>query len=302
MSNWWVPLDIGVVQGLILACAVLGFSIALRVLRFPDLTVEASLLLGGAAYAVAITHGKSIGLSFALALIIGAVAGAITATLHTRLCLNKFLAGILVIAAAYSLSLRLMGGSNIGLLDAPNPLERVQSWNDNGPKDTHIGDVFALGLLTAGVCFGLVMLLKSRTGMKLRAAGCNPLHARAIAVDPAWYLVGGIALMNALAAFSGALLAMYQGFSDVSMGQGTLIIALASMTIGERLTASSRWPEYLSVVVAAVAGSILYQWIIAVAVRMGLAATDLKLATAIIVLIVVAVRAAKKDDLLAESI
>ena len=301
MNTWWIPIDIGIIQGLILASAVLGFSIALRVLRFPDLTVEGSILLGGAAYAASRSAGGGFVPATLIAVGVGAAAGAATATLHVRLSMNKFLAGILVIAAAYSVSLRIMKGSNIGLLDVSGPFERTEALNRLGPPNTHLGDAALLGLLVFAAASVSALILRSPTGMRLRAAGCNPSHARALGIPVGLSLIVGLAVTNALAALSGVLLATYQGFADIGMGYGTLIVGLASLAIGERLVSTSRLPGYLTVILAACLGSILYQCVMAIAIRLGLAPTDLKLATAVIVLLIVAVRITKTDDLLLEA-
>jgi putative ABC transport system permease protein len=302
MSDWLIPFDIGLIQGLLFACAVLGFAIALRVLRFPDLTVEGSLLLGAAVFGSAQIAHWSFAAAFVAALTSGAVAGATTAALHLYMRMNRFLAGILVIAATYSLSLRIMQGSNISLLNIKTPLEQLARFNRLGPRDTHFGDAALLGICVVGIAIASTVLLRSRMGMRFRAAGSNPQHARALGIPVSLVLIGGLAATNALAAISGVLLASYQGFADVGIGQGTLIIVLASLSIGERFLSSVRISEYVAVVIAACVGAITYQILIAFAVRLGLAPTDLKLVTALIVLIVVAIRARRADDLLMEPV
>jgi putative tryptophan/tyrosine transport system permease protein len=142
----------------------------------------------------------------------------------------------------------------------------------------------------------LFAALSSRTGIQMRVAGSNPEYARSIGIRVPLYVVASLVVSNALAGGAGALLAMYQGFADVSMGQGLLMIALASMTIGERLLPESRFVYPLYVILAAVLGSIVYQILVAYAVRRGLAPTDLRLVTAVFVLAVIAVRIWQRDE------
>ena len=298
MSNWWPAIDIGIIQGLIFVSAVLGLGVSLRLLRFPDLTVEGSLMLGAASYASVRSAGGGFTIALLIALVTGLIAGSITATLHVYLRLNKFLAGILVIAATYSIALRVMHGSNISLLDVSSPFDQTASLNSVGLPDTHLGDILMLSCLAFGISTMMILLLRSRLGIRLRAVGCNPVYARTLGIPVSLYLITGIAVTNALASLSGMLLATYQGFSDVGMGQGILVVALASLALGERFTASQRLPEYIAVVIAAFVGSILYQLVIAAAIRMGLPPTDLKLATAVLVLFVVAVRMNKNEMLM----
>jgi len=295
--NWLVPLDIGLSMGLIFAWAVLALALAFRLLSFPDLTVEGSLPLGAAVYAAILKSDGSLSTAVVTAIIAGAIAGGLTAFLHVRFSLNKFLAGIIVVAITYSLSLRIMGASNIGLLQSASLFDFVT------PLDRATGEIFHAGtilFLAVSLVIGatlLVSALSSRRGMRLRVAGSNPEYARSLGISVPWNLIFGLALTNGLAAFSGVLLAMHQGFADVGMGLGVLILALAAMTIGERLISEKKVPFHIFVVLAAIFGSILYQVLVAYAVRMGLAPTDLKLVTAVLVLLVVAFRVSQDGEL-----
>lgn len=299
--NWLAPLEIGITMGLILAWAVLALAVAYRLLNFPDLTVEGSLPLGAAVFAVLTKGGFSWPIATLGGVILGATAGALTGFLHVRFSLNKFLSGIIVVAITYSVSLRVMGASNIGLLrttslfDLLSPLDRLVG-------SSYVGTIFALVLLLS-VGGGLLLLgLSSRRGMRLRVVGSNPEYARALGISVPLNLIFGLAITNGLAALSGVLLAMHQGFSDVSMGQGVLILALAAITIGERLLPERILSFQTFVILAAILGSILYQALIAYAIRFGLAPTDLKLATAMMVLFVVVLRISRNGDFFAEGL
>jgi putative ABC transport system permease protein len=298
--DWLVPLDIGVIMGLLLAWAVLALALAFRLLAFPDLTVEGTVPLGAAVFAILLKNGFPLWVAVMMALVSGLAAGALTAYLHLRFRLNKFLSGIIVVAIAYSLSLRIMGASNIGLLQSASIFDFVKPLDDGGGGTFHVGTILLLfGLLLGGATL-LVAGLLSRRGMRLRVAGSNPLYARSLGISVPWNLVCGLALTNALAAVSGVLLSMHQGFADIGMGQGILILALAAMTIGERLLPERNLPFPIFVVAAAILGSIFYQLLVSYAIRLGLAPTDLKMATAVLVLIVVALRVSRDEALLSE--
>lgn len=296
--SWLAPLDIGLVMGLLLAWAVLALALALRLLDFPDLTPEGSLPLGAAMFAILHKGGLPMPVSIICALLTGAAAGALTGFLYVRFRLNKFLAGIIVIAIAYSFSLRIMGASNIGLLQFVSIFDLAEPLNKDMPM--HLGTILMLTGLIAVGGVALLWALATRRGVRLRVAGSNPEYAKSLGINVPLNMVLGLAATNALAAFSGLLLTMHQGFADISMGQGILILALAAMTIGERLLPEKHLPFHVVVFLAAIVGSVTYQVLIAHAVRAGLAPTDLKLATAIMVLAVVALRVSRNGELLAE--
>ncbi|MFC1552627.1 ABC transporter permease [Candidatus Latescibacterota bacterium] len=298
--SWLVPLDIGLVMGLLLAWAVLALTLGFRLLDFPDITVEGSLPLGAAVFAVLNKSGTPMVVSMLCAMLAGAVTGAFTGFLYIRFKLNKFLAGIIVIAIAYSLSLRIMGASNIGLLQSPSVFDLVEPLNRSLPGRFHIGTILMLsGFIVVGAVV-VLWALSTRQGVRLRVAGSNPEYANSLGINVSLNVIVGLAITNAFAAFSGLLLSMHQGFTDISMGQGVLILALAAMTIGERLLPEKHLPFHAFVFFAAILGSVVYQILVAYAVRVGLAPTDLKLATAIMVLAVVAFRISRDGELIAE--
>lgn len=298
--SWLVPLDIGLVMGLLLAWAVLALTLGFRLLDFPDLTVEGSLPLGAAVFAVLHKGGLPMPASMLCALLAGAAAGALTGFLHVRFKMNKFLAGIIVIAIAYSLSLRIMSASNIGLLQLASVFDFVEPLNRDMPGRLHLGTILMLtGFIAVGGA-ALLWALATRRGVRLRVAGSNPEYAKSLGINVPLNVIIGLAITNALAAFSGLLLTMHQGFADISMGQGVLILALAAMTIGERLLPEKHLPFHAFVFLAAIVGSVAYQVLVAYAVRVGLAPTDLKLVTAIMVLAVVALRVSRNGEFLAE--
>jgi putative ABC transport system permease protein len=280
--SWLPPIEIGAIQGLVMLGAVLSFAIAFRLLGFPDLTVEGAMPLGAATYAVMAHGGYSLGLALLAACIVGAMCGALTAFLHVVFKVNKFLAGIIVVAVAYSLSLRVMSGPNVSLLQSGSLFSTLSSFAVGAPP------LLILGLIWLPLLGALSWFFGGPSGIRLRAVGSNPVFAQSVGVSTKIATVAGLAACNVLAAFAGVLQCDYQGFADVSTGQGVLILALAALAIGEAVVPSRRLVYYKFVLIAAVIGSMAYQIILAVAVRAGLPQTDLRLATGVLVLAFVA--------------
>lgn len=283
-------LDIGLTSGLVYAWIVLALAVAFRLLDFPDLTIEGSVPLGAGAYAAIVALDASPLAAIAGGVLAGAAAGALTGWIHSRLRLNKFLAGILVVAICYSGGLRIMGASNVGLIRFSTIFDRLGEWDRSFGTSFHVATATFLGLLVLLGITALAAALSSRWGLRMRVAGTNPEYAEGLGLVPGRYLIVGLAATNGLAALGGILLSTRQGFSDIGMGQGLLILALASLTIGERLFPQRLFPIHLYVLCASVLGAVAFQVLAALALRAGLAGADVKLATALIVLLVVGLR------------
>jgi len=213
----------------------------------------------------------------------GMVAGYVTGVLHTRLRVTELLAGILVMTALYSVNLHVMGRSNISLLDRATLATRLHTivhstatWSN----DVSFGAVFLVLTLVLG--FAFTWFLRTDFGTAMRAAGDNPSMIIAQGVDRRGMVELALALANGLVAFSGALIAQYQGFADVTMGVGTLVAGMAAVILGETLK-PKRWRLGATIAMVAV-GAIVFRGLIAVALRIGLNPIDLKLATAAFVL------------------
>ena len=282
-----VPLQIGAVQGLLVASAVLGFAIAFRLLRFPDLTIEGSVPLGAATYAVLNHAGAPMPVAVAGAGLAAAAAGALTASLHVKLDVNKFLAGIIVVSIAYSLTLRVMEGPNVSLLRSASLLGYPRSLASGAWQWGLL--VFLSGGLGV-IAAAAIGFLRTRPGIALRAAGANPVFAASLGIGSRAAIIAGLAGSNALAGLGGVFQADYQGFADVGSGQGILVVALAALAIGEALVPRRSVTFSVHVVLAAITGSVAYHVIVAYAMRAGLKPTDLRLATGLLVLVVVALR------------
>jgi putative tryptophan/tyrosine transport system permease protein len=296
MTHALVVLDIGLTMGLIFVPVALSMMLSLRCLDFPDLTVEASFPLGAAVCALAIGAGVAAGGALILGAIAGALAGTVTALIQRYVRLSKLLAGVIVLTMFYSITLRVMGASNISLLGSETVFDRAASWDVSVGFGARLHPALALLLLAlvAATAIGLEFFLGTVWGLRLQAVGNNELFARDMGIASSAYVIGGLAAANTLVAMSGGLLAMHQGFADVGMGQGILVVGIASIAIGERIMSVARSIGRIKALLAAAfVGSILYQLAVVGALRLGLAASDLKLATAIIVLAVMATQYAR---------
>ena len=286
-SQWEFWLS-AVVLGLAFAALAWGVYIASRVLRFPDITPDGSFPLGAAVAATLIVGGTDPLLATVAAFFAGMVTGYVTGLLHTRLRVTELLAGILVMTALYSVNLHVMGRSNISLLDRSTVATRLHAivpataaW----PSDVSFGVVFLVLMVVLGTSFA--WFLRTDLGTAMRAAGDNPAMITAQGVDRRGMVELALALANGLVAFSGALVAQYQGFADVTMGVGTLVAGMAAVILGETLK-PRRWRLGAGIAMVAV-GAVVFRGLIAVALRIGLDPIDLKLATAAFVLATLAI-------------
>ena len=272
--------------GIIYAIMALGVFISFRTLNMPDLSVDGSFVLGAAVSVVMSSGGQPL-LGLFIAFLMGCGAGSITALLHTKLKIQPLLAGILTMLALYSLNLKVMGGrANIPLLNKPTVF--------NSLEGTVLGDysklVFSLVVLVL-ILLLLFLFLKTRLGFALRATGDNDHMVRALGVNTDFVILMGMALSNGLVALSGALIAQSQSFVDISMGIGMVVIGLASVIIGEVIFGTK---SLLRRLIAVVLGSIFYRLVIAFALESGMPTTDLKLVSAVIVAIAMAMPIIKK--------
>ena len=258
-------------QSLIFAIMVLGIYISFRILNFPDMTVDGTFPLGAAISAKLLTLGVNPYLTLLVALVAGAVAGAVTGLIHVKLKVKDLLAGILVMTALYSVNLRVMGKSNIPLFEEDNIF------------NTEYSMMITIVVLILISKFLLDYLLKTKFGFALKALGDNENLIVSLGLNEEKYKIYGLMIANAFVAFSGAVLAQYQGFADVGMGTGIIVIGLASIIIGDTLFGKRRKLAGTTIVII---GSILYRGVIAVTLSMGMDASDLKLITSVIVIVI----------------
>jgi putative ABC transport system permease protein len=281
-------------QGLAYAGLALGTYLTLRVLNFPDLTVDGSFALGGGTAAVLITNGVPVPVALLVAFGFGALAGLVTGLIHTRLGVNDLFAGILTTTGLYSITLRLMGRSNIPLTDTPRGIDQLPDLSAGFDDEWSV----ALTLVVLGLVLLLALLLSTDFGLALRALGNNPTMARANGINQRRGLNIGIAAANGLVGLSGALVALFQGFADVTMGIGSLILGLGMVIIGESILRPRSVPVAL---IAAVAGAVVFRGLIAVALALGLEPVDLKLVTAVLLLVALAAGRLRIPGLSAQS-
>lgn len=267
-------------QGMAYAFLAWAALLSLRVLRFADISVDGTFTTGGAVAALLLLKGQSPLVACSAAIVAGLAGGAITGLIHTKLGINDLLSGILVMTALYSVNLHVMGRSNMPLLDAKTIVDLA---GNLGIKlDSNWAPLVIFFLLAMAFRFALVALLKTDYGLALRATGDGPMMVPAQSVNTDLVKIVGLALANGMAAFSGALIAQYQGFVDIAMGIGSLVTGIAGVVIGERLLGvrGVGWN-----VTSAFVGAIVFRLLIAGALRIGLNPVDLKLATAVLVLI-----------------
>ncbi len=284
----------GLQQGLLYCFMVLGVYIAFRVLDFPDLTVDGSLPLGAAVTAALVVGGTSPWLATAAGVAAGVCAGMTTGFLHIVLRGGsggsptnygpKLLAGILTMTALYTINLRVMGRSNTPLLGVDGLFEKLGDLL--GIALSAWALICALALLAIVVKLVLDWFLHTEIGLCLRATGDNEQMIRAMGTNTDTMRIIGLGLANGLVALTGSLVAQQQGFADVGMGIGTIVAGLAGVIMGEVIFGerSVSW-----VLFAVIGGSIVYRLLIAVSLRLGIAPTDLKLLTAVLVVLALSV-------------
>ncbi|KIL42237.1 ABC transporter permease [Gordoniibacillus kamchatkensis] len=266
--------------GLLYSLMALGVFITFRILDFPDLTVDGSFTTGAAVTAIMISHGNSPWLATLVAFASGLAAGACTGLLHTKGKINGLLSGILMMIALYSINMRIMGKPNISLLGV----------------DTIFASISPLVFMLIVVIIVKLLLdafLHTDLGLALRATGDNSRMIRSLGANTDSTTILGVSLSNGLVAVSGAFVAQQSGFADISMGIGMIVIGLASVIIGEAIFGSG---SVFRATLAAVLGSVVYRLVVAFALRVQwLDASDLKLITAIIVIVALVLPTARRS-------
>ncbi len=263
--------------GLLWSIMTLGVYISYRILDVADLTVEGSITLGAAVCANMITSGNDPVLSLLIAFLGGTAAGLVTGLLHTKLRIPALLSGILTMIALYSVNLRVMGMSNVSLLRMTTAYSKISDWL--GVNKT-ISVIIIGGAAAVGLVFILYWFFGTQIGSAIRATGNNPHMVRAQGINTDTAIIIGLMLANGLVALSGGLIAQSQNYADVQMGTGAIVIGLASLIIGEVLFGKRGFKSRL---ISMIFGAITYRIIIALVLRMGMPADDLKLFTAITV-------------------
>lgn len=282
-------LPISLYEGLSYGFVAIGVYMTFRVLSFPDLSVDGSFPLGGAVAAVLIINGVSPWLATVIALFAGCLAGLCTGLLNTKLRINALLAGILVMVSLYSINLIIMGRANIPLLREVTIFDSVaQLFGINTSLGLSIGFMAVLAII---ILVLLNWFLRTEIGLALRATGDNEQMVRGLGCNTDMTTMLGVSISNGLVSLSGALIAQNQGFSDVGMGIGMIVMGLASVIIGEGLF---RPKGVTWVLLAVVGGTFMYRLFIGIALRLGLPPTNLKLITALLVIVALAIPYVRK--------
>ena len=267
--------------GFIYALVAMALFFSFRILNIADMTTDGAFTLGCAVSATAAVAGHPF-LGLPLAMLAGAAAGFVTAFLQTKLGVPSILAGIVTNTGLYTVNLAVMGfSSNVPMLKTQTVFTAVQALAGEGfPYKLVVA-----GVITVAVCALLIFFLGTRLGLSIRATGDNPDMVRASSINPAFTITVGLCIANAMTALSGAVLAQYQRSADINLGTGMVVIGLASLIIGETLfSRGSMWTKAL----AAVAGSVIYRFIIALALRANVPSECLKLISAVIVALAIA--------------
>ncbi len=282
----------GCSQGLIWAILALGVYISFRLLDFADLSCEGCITCGAAVAATSITLGSDPITAIILAFLSGTIAGMLTGFLHTKLKIPPILAGILTMIGLWSVNIVIMSiaksdanlsTANLSLLTVKdNLLYNAVANLLHIPAEYKIYSSLAIGLLIAAVVVGvLYWFFGTELGSSIRATGANPAMCRAQGINTDAMKIIGLALSNGLIAMSGALLAQYQSYADVSMGVGSIVIGLASIIIGETVFMKAK--GFLAKLIGIVVGSIIYRVVVALVIYSGMPSTFLKLLTAVVV-------------------
>jgi putative ABC transport system permease protein len=277
-------LPISLYEGLAYGLVAIGVYITFRVLAFPDLTVDGSFPLGGAVAAVLIINGINPWLATVAALVAGMGAGLITSLLNTKLRINALLAGILMMVGLYSVNLMIMGRANIPLLREVTVFDQVAQLFGTSTSTT-LSIVFMV-VLVAIILVVLNWFLRTDIGLALRATGNNEQMVRGLGGDTTLTTILGVSISNGLVALAGAMIAQNQGFTDVGMGIGMIVLGLASVIIGEGIF---RPRGITTILLAVVGGAFAYRLFLGIALRLGLPPSDLKLITALLVVVVLAI-------------
>lgn len=273
-----------VLLGLGFSSLALGIFISMRIFNIPDITTDGSFTLGGAITAVLFSNHVAVLLVLPVVFICGAAAGSITGWIHTKLKVNALLAGILVMTALYSVNLSIMGRSNIPLMNVNTMFSFFSFIIDPSLQQVTV-------LLTFSFLMWAIVsrLLRTDFGLSMRATGNNENMIRSLGVNSDRMKMIGLALANGLIAISGFLITQIQGFADINMGIGIVILGLGSVMIGEIFLRAIHVTKITWHLFAVIAGSIIFRLILAFALSIGIDALYLKLVVAVFVLIVVSI-------------
>lgn len=289
MTSFLLSIEGALSQGILWSVMTLGVYITFKILDFADMTVDGSFATGGAVSAVFVMRGFNPYLCLLFAMLAGLLCGAVTGFLNTRLKIPAILSGILTMIALYSVNIRIMGQPNISLLGVDTIVSKIAVRLPGGSQ-VLAGLLFGLAV-AAALVGAMYWFFGTEIGCAIRATGNNEYMVRAFGVNTAATTMLALMLSNGLAALSGAMVSQSQGYADVQMGVGTIVIGLASVIIGEVLL--RKRTNFAGRLIAVVIGSVIYRIIIALVLWLGLKSEDLKLLTALVVAAALSVPALK---------
>jgi putative ABC transport system permease protein len=285
-------------EGFVYAIMALGVYITYKILDFPDLSVDGTFPLGGAITAVLILSGVNPGLTLLISFIVGACAGILTGLIHVKLKVRDLLSGIIIMTALYSINLRIAGKANL-------PIFSKETIFDNAFLMSVLPDflqkysvLIILFLIVIIMKLLLDLYLKTKSGYLLRAVGDNDTVVTSLAKDKGFVKIVGLAIANAFVALAGSIYTQKSGFFEISTGTGTIVVGLASVIIGINVFKKF---TIMKATTAVIVGSVIYKACVAIAISAGMAASDLKMITAVLFLIILVVsndrkRRAKAND------
>lgn len=274
---------LGAQIGLLYGPLALGIYLAISVLSLPDMTLEGSFGVGAAAGAATVAAGWDPVSAMLAGMGAGATAGLITALLHTRLRMNVLLTGILVTSAAWSVSILIMGSGNLSLVR----MTTLFTWARGLGLNLQGASLLVGGGVTLILALALGLYLHTGSGLAMRATGLNIQTARGFGIRTEGYQIAGLMIANALAGASGVLVAQSQGFMDVTIQSGVIVVGLAALVIGTTLLPSEK---VVTGILAVILGAVVYRVVIAFCLRAGIPPGNLKLLTTVIVLAFIALR------------
>ncbi len=288
VSSFVSLIPVTLAQSFILSFVVLGIMIPFRMLSFPDLTSEGAFPLGGCVCGILLAAGVAPPLAIAVAFVVGLAAGCCTAFIHLRFRIHTLLAGILMSTMLYSVNLGIMGKSNLSVFGSPTVFDWVPFTAPGFP----VSKIVVAGILALIVLIALNLYFKTEKGTAMRAVGSNPDMAEAQGINVWAATIGGVGIASAFSAASGALMVQSQGFADVNMGIGILINGLAALMIGEAFTGKQ---TVLRQLLAPFVGSIIYYQLVSLCLAAGMPPPNLKLATGLFVLIMLALPSIRRS-------
>ena len=261
----------------------MGIYITMKVFNIPDITTDGSYTLGATVTAVLLTHQFPVLAALPICMIAGSLAGICTGLIHTKLKIDALLAGILVMTGLYSINLIILGRSNVPLINIAGVFSFFSFFTNDIYNQLFVAFVILIILILL-----LTYLLRTDFGIAMRATGNNPLMTKSLGINNDMIKIIGLAMANGLTALSGFLVAQYQGFADINMGIGIVITGLGSVLIADALRLWMNVTNIAAQILLVIAGSFLFQLVLAFTLAMGIDPNFLKLVTALFVLLIVA--------------